>query len=66
VITTSVIARILADARTQRPNVRPAGSRDTHSPRTQADRRFLEPLSPDDSHTIVAALERLLLRAEPS
>jgi DNA-binding MarR family transcriptional regulator len=30
-----------------------------------ADRRFLEPLSLDDSHTVAAALKRLLLQAEP-
>lgn len=29
-----------------------------------ADRHFLEPLSTDDSHTVAAALKRLLLRAE--
>lgn len=30
-----------------------------------ADRRFLDPLSPDDHETVATALKRLLLRAEP-
>lgn len=31
-----------------------------------ADRRFLDPLDPDDRKAVAAALKRLLLRAEPS
>lgn len=31
-----------------------------------ADRRFLDPLSPDDQEHVAAALKRLLLRAEPA